>query len=246
MARKGVNRAGPDIRTHRPSQHGQGIETIVTPEFTNLEELRNLWQSCRDGHAAPLRSTIEARGLGRAQDHAFIVDCKTVDQARFRRAGGLVRDLMGMDVRGMKADAIFDPAFRNDCAAVLRAVVAGPATAELRLVSPGGPSVAELMARMILLPLRGNRGTIEWVLGALATDGPIGRPPRRFGIVAQDLIAISGAIPAVPRQGTYDLPEVSEPPRQVGFAEPPAAFEGRKHDQSTRQRGHLRLIVSRD
>lgn len=214
-------------------------------ELSILDELRARWQSCRAGLDVPTRSAIEERGLGPAEDCAFIVECKAAGQARFRRAGGLVRDLMGMEVRGMKVDAIFDPAFRGDAATVLGAVLDGPAMAELGLVSPGSPATTELKARMVLLPLRGRNGAIEWILGALATDGPIGRPPRRFGITGKILTAIPGKRRESTSRPTYDLPEAAHR-ADGGFAEPPAGFEGPKDKSPARQRGHLRLIVSRD
>ena len=178
-----------------------------------LLELRSYWDSLRHGRAIPLRADVEPRGIRGALDYAFILERIAPGAGRFRLAGRHLIDLMGMEVRGMPLCSLLNPPFRGRLSDVLESVFHAPQIAELQLHSPASFARPELNARMLLLPLRSDLGDVTRVLGCIAAEGEIGRPPRRLDIRADKVLpVIAGG-------------EVVEPsPSTAGFAEPPAAW----------------------
>lgn len=186
---------------------------IVTPDalrFPALAQVRAYWEALRRNGLPPFRSEIDPRGIADALECGFIVERVAPGVARFRIAGMHLADLMGMDVRGMPVLSLIDPPARTEFGRTLEAVFAGPATLELVLEADRGIGRPALEGRMLLLPLRRDDGAVALALGCLATEGAIGRAPRRFAVARRTMVPLAG--PAVAR--------VPEP----GFAEPAALF----------------------
>jgi hypothetical protein len=78
-----------------------------------------------------------------------------------------------------------------------------------------------------MLPLCSDAGEVNRVLGCLATEGAIGRTPRRFDIATAQIAGLDG------RPAHRIAPAFAQAP---AFAEAPAAFE------PAPARPHLRLV----
>jgi hypothetical protein len=194
------------------------------PKFRAIQEVRAYWEALRDGPALPARDRIDPRGIAEALEQVFLVERIAPGHARFRLAGMHLHDLMGMEVRGMPMTSVFAPEARARFSEAVEQVFTTPAVLDLWLEAERGIGKPALEGRMILLPVTGTTSEPDLALGCLATEGSIGRNPRRF--------AISGL--------------VREPLRvqAAAFAEPEA-----KADFTPRPpRGvpHLRLVSSRD
>jgi hypothetical protein len=192
------------------------------PRFPALQEVRAYWEALREGRALPRRDQIDPRGIAEALEQVFLVERMASGQARFRLAGMHLHDLMGMEARGMPMTALFEPAARARFSDALEAVFTAPAVLDVWLEAERGIGRGALAGRLMLLPVTGSKGEPDLALGCLATDGSIGRVPRRF--------AISGL--------------VREPLR----VETPALAEGFADVTPRPPRGvpHLRLVSSRE
>ena len=162
-----------------------------------IRQAEAYWSALRTGAEVPMRSQIDPRGLENILEYAFIVERIAPGVARFRLAGQHLRDLAGMEVRGMPLTCFFSPAGRNRISVVLEHMFDAPSVAELTLTSEHkrGP---KLEARMILMPLRSDMGTVNRALGVLIADGPMGIAPNRFDIDRTSLRAVSGEAQSEP------------------------------------------------
>lgn len=200
--------------------------------FPAMAQLRAYWQAlCEVPGQPPLRSRIDPRGIADALDQTFLIERVAPGIARFRLAGMHLADVMGMDARGMVLSTLFDPASRPDLATLLEAVFTRPAMAEIAMEAERGMGRPALEGRMLLLPLRGDDGKINLALGCLATDGALGRVPRRFATARRTITPLTAA------------PVLQE--MEPGMAEAPAPYVPPPlppSPPSTRSRAHLRLV----
>lgn len=178
-----------------------------------VAEMRDYWWSLRKGRAIPGRADVDPAGLRGTLDFAFVLERIAPGAARFRLAGRHLVELMGMEVRGMPLCAVLNAGSRGRLSDVLETVFKGPQIAELDLISAAGYGRPELTGRMVILPLKSDLGDVTRALGCLASEGMIGRGPRRFDIVADRASpVIEGARVLTPS------------PSGEGFADPPAPW----------------------
>lgn len=175
-----------------------------------FHEMRHYWESLRQGRAVPLRASIEQKGIRRGLDYAFILERVAPGGARFRLAGKHLIDLMGMEVRGMPFCSVMNATSRGRLSDVLESVFKIPQIAEIDIASPSSYGRPELRAKVLLLPLRSDLGDVTRALGCLISTGRIGRTPRRFDLVADEVF------PVIPGGMTLE-----PSPSAQGFSEEP-------------------------
>ena len=220
--------------------------------FAAIREVRAYWDALRDDQDLPRREQVNPRGMAGALHQVFMLERVAPGVARFRVAGMEINDLMGMEVRGMPVSALFDPAARARLAEVLEKVVTARTIVELDLEADRGLGRPALSARLLLLPLKGAVGEADLILGCLASDGQIGRTPRRF-VIARALEAVVEAQEAAPKRLHLDMPKLATEttfapraaPMLVGeMAEPsPPKFVAAK---PAFERPYLRLVRLED
>lgn len=191
--------------------------------------LLDYWERLRDGRVVPPRAAIDPRRIEALLPYSLILERIEAGPARIRLAGAHPVALMGMELRGMPAEALIAPEARAAFAARIERVFAGPEIAEVDLRTPAdtGPPLA---ARMIALPLSCDRGRVSRALCAFVAERVAGPPPRRFVPVAwrmRRLLASDTAAGAAP-----------------AFADAPAAFQPAPAPAPDRPGGrpHLRLV----
>lgn len=230
-------------------KHGQNAQNVVSMSdyqldtgFAIIAQLEAYWEALRGGNLLPKRSEVDPRGIEAALEYAFILERIAPGIARMRIGGSHLNELMGMEVRGMPLTALFAPNARRQIADGLEDVFQTPATATLRLTSPGGVRRAALDARMVLLPLKSDLGDVSRALGCLVSRGDIGTAPRRFDLIEQEVR------PLVPGRTVtrLDLPAAPAvrpaPHEQVpGFRAPKAPFKGK---EGKARPPYLRLVKS--
>jgi len=213
------------------------------PRFAHIAQVEAYWDALRGRRLVPRRSEVDPRGIESALEYAFILEQVAPGIGRLRIAGGHLGDLLGMEVRGMPLSAFFQPEARDDLAHCLAQVCSGPVTARLSLLAETGIGKPPLEARLLLLPMRGENGGINRILGCLDSSGSIGRTPRRFTITARRMTQISGADEA----GLSVIVASGIAPET-----PPRGFEGRVtslraaqvQNAPIRLGPHLRLVKS--
>jgi len=147
-----------------------------------LEELELYWRDLRGARRLPVRSDVDPAQIDAALPHAFILERVAPGVGRMRVAGSALSGLLGMEARGMPLTTFFTPEARLVVTGYLERLFTEPALVELPLYSARSIGRPRLTGRLLMLPLLGNDGTVSRALGAMFTDGMIGRAPRRFDI----------------------------------------------------------------
>jgi hypothetical protein len=213
--------------------------------FPHIATVEAYWHALRGNRVMPRRAEVDPRGIENALEYAFILEQIAPGVGRLRIAGSHLSDILGMEVRGMPLSAFFMPDTRDELAAVLTTVCAGPRTASLSLQAEPGFGKPVLEARVILLPLRDGVGAANRILGCFDTHGSIGQTPRRFAITSQRLTQITGHDVA---RDWDDLPDrQGESGLSPAFSESQASF-GRATPRALDKPAprHLRLVTSQE
>jgi hypothetical protein len=216
--------------------------------FAMLAQVRAYWEGLRQGTDLPRRDEIDPRGIAGALENTFLLERVAPGVARFRLAGMQLHDLMGMDVRGMPLTALIDPAGRARISEHLETVFASPAILQVWLDAERGLGRPALDARMLLLPLTSQRGTVDLALGCLAVHGALGRAPRRFAIaslVTEKIERRATQRRIAPRQEDERREPVPLAPL-AGMAEMALTYTPAFPPRPPRGKPHLRLVHSRD
>lgn len=211
-------------------------------KHAGTRRLFEYWTDLTGARPAPYRSEVTATGLGRdVAASTFVLENLGAGNIRFRVAGSSLRDLFGLDPRGMSALSIFSapdkPKFRALAEAVLTRPCVGLATCAA--VSPEGEEV-EIEA--LIAPLRSDFNEMDRLLGAFHVVGapPVAPTLRRCRIISAHTLRLEMERPA----------EVDGP--LPGFAEAAEAFSGRPQlttieggggGEAEPRRGHLRVVT---
>lgn len=210
-------------------------------QFPLVKEVEAYWHGLRGDDVVPLRSSVDPRGIERALEYAFVVERIAPGVARFRLAGTHLNDVIGMEVRGMPVTAFFTPAHRKLVAGAVEEVFSGPKIAELTLSAERGIGKPPMDAKLILLPLRSERGDISRALGCLVSIGQIGRTPRRYDVDATRLVPLSQEPQLQADNLTTILPNVTR--REVpGFSDAASPFQQAPATPPRRGRPMLRVV----
>ncbi|WP_417208782.1 PAS domain-containing protein [Antarctobacter sp.] len=229
---------------------GKGIVSMTEREkmrrLAPLRQVEAYWHGLCAKDAVPMRSQIDPRGMEDALENAFLMERIAPTMAKVRVAGTHLNDIMGMQIAGMPLSCLIAPPDRERFGEAVAKLFADPAIVRLDLAAEGGFGKPDLEAHMILLPLRSDFGDQTRALGALVSQGRIGRTPRRFTLRHVDVApALSGKeIGTVPTTESQIAPQtlqedparfVSRPPATPPVPAPEAGAPG-----------HLRLVVSND
>ncbi len=220
-------------------RHGNKTETNIIPLFGQDENMKDkiikdlfgYWDQLRGERLAPTRSEIDPRKIKGTLEHTFILEAVRNGAPRFRLAGIEVCDLLGMELRGMPIDALFEPVDRKMLADIVTDVFQAPHIAQLRLCGQlaGGRSV---LGHMILMPLRDENGDISRILGAATLDHELMRPPVRFTIQSKSITRIVSK-----QEMPLDIAV------EGGMAEPSRVFQREtKRPPTKRQRPNLTIV----
>ncbi|QBX34826.1 PAS domain-containing protein [Paracoccus liaowanqingii] len=209
---------GSETKPEPPSGTGTGrvlhLQDYEPPRPERmLREMRNYWNSIRQGRAVPARADVDPRAIARILDHAFILERIAPGAGRLRLAGRHLIDLMGMEVRGMPVCALINTSSRGRFSDVLESVFKAPQIAQLTLQAGASYARPQLSAVMLLLPLRSDLGDVTRALGCLVADGEQGVAPRRFDLVGDEVMPII--------EGGQTL---APSPSTIGFAEEAPEF----------------------
>lgn len=175
------------------------------------------WTGLTGARPAPYRSEVTAANLGRdVAANAFVLENLGDGNIRFRVAGSNLRDLFGLDPRGMSAMSVFTEDQKPKFRALVEAALDRPCVglASCIAVTPLGD---ELDIEMMVAPLRSDFGEMNRVLGAFHV---IGVPPtepslRRCRIVHASMLHLE-----------MDMATEVDGPLP-GFAEGAAPFAGK-------------------
>lgn len=148
-------------------------------EITALE---TYWDHLFDGTALPDRKLIDPRRIESALPYTFIAERMQNGITKLRVAGAHLQDLMGMEIRGMPLGALFAADARDRVARAVQKACETPAQVRINIRGPETIGQPELAGTLILMPMATSQPQTKLLLGALETEGQIGRPPRRFEI----------------------------------------------------------------
>ena len=246
------------------SDGGNGMDVV---SMTERERARNraplriveaYWNGLFQGSEVPLRSEVDPRGMENALEYAFLLERIAPTLGKIRVAGSHLSDLMGMQIAGMPLSSLIAPEDREEFGQAVARLFADPAVLRIRLKAEGGFGKPDMRAEMLLLPLRSDFGEVSRGLGALVTEGRIGRTPRRFRIEAIEVESAQSKQPAATvtpamapaaadaetAEKTADKPSLLARLSARHAQTPKAPEQAGKPDKPAR--GHLRLVVSND
>lgn len=154
-----------------------------TPKGASLlKGLEQRWWGLSTKGALPLRRNVSAGMIGDALPHAFIAERVAPGHARLRVAGRKLSDLVGTEARGMPLSCLIDTGSRSLLSQRLEQVFSRPAIVDVPVFATRGIGFSALRGRLLMLPLEGDDGTVDRMLGALLLDGATNRRPRRLQI----------------------------------------------------------------
>ncbi|NEX45152.1 PAS domain-containing protein [Pseudotabrizicola algicola] len=171
-----------------------------------IAEVRAYWEALREGDMLPRRERVDPRGIAGALESSFLIERIAPGIARFRIAGMLYNDLMGMDIRGMPISCLFLSDAREPLQRDLERVFGTPAIVTLDLLAERSLGRAPLHGRMQILPMLGRDDDSTLAIGCLELAGEIGRAPRRFSITGAQIEQI------IPQRAAAALPVPAAPP----------------------------------
>lgn len=223
-----------DDTTPLPTAPGESAEIRAV-----LDTLERYWRQIRRADRLPARTDVDPARIDTCLPHSFIVERVAPGVLRLRVAGSRLSDALGMEVRGMPLSALFLPEGRDVLAARIDEVFDGPRIMEFPVRSPRGLGRPAMAGRLLILPLLDGEGRVTRAMGAIMTEGAVGRGGRRFTIPAGAEI----------RSDPIDSPEralpLPEAPRLVEAAEAPEPFRMpyQLRRRPERRQGFLRLVV---
>ncbi len=206
-----------------------------------LAQVEAYWEALRGNRLMPRRSDIDPRGIESALEFAFILERVAVGVGRLRIAGGHLRDLMGMEVRGMPITAFFGTQSRPRVAEALEEVFQMPGQTTLHLSAPAAYGRPALTGQMLLLPLKSDLGDVSRVLGCLVVQGEIGQTPRRFDLAQETRHNVLGSATKALTYASH-RPEQSLP-EEFAFAEDKGRFTRSERAQLP---PYLRVVKSEE
>ncbi len=184
-----------------------------------LSEMRSYWESLRSGRLVPLRSEIDPREITDALEFGFILERIQPGAVRFRLAGMHLSDLMGMEVSGMPLRAFINTDGRDRFSTMLERVFTQPEIHEYHLASADARGT-DLHARLLVMPLKSDGGTVDRAIGCLVSKGVVGLAPRRFRVLETRVTSLTA--------GATTAEDNAQPaPRVAGLAEPQTKFASR-------------------
>ncbi|MCP5038086.1 MAG: PAS domain-containing protein [Rhodobacteraceae bacterium] len=208
--------------------------------FPAISMVEAYWEGLRNTRPMPARREVDPRGISDALEYAFILEKIAPGLARIRLAGSHINDLLGMEVRGMPLTALFLPEARTQVQNALEAAFGKPASVRLDLAGDTGMTRPKLGAQMYLAPLKDEQGAPTRILGALQSQGRIGRAPRRFCVRGVDISALMGEVGEATKRSPRNIP---------GFAEHATGFKPATDcpaPKKTNRKSHLRLICDNE
>jgi len=183
---------------------------------SEIRALYNYWERLRAGRPCPYRAEVDPRDMDGDARHLFVLEDLGQGNLRFRLAGTALIDAFGYELRGMSARSVMEGQARESFVALIAETLAEPGVGYARLFAPDGVTVWEV----VLLPLRGNFGQIDRLIGCLhpvsGRTPEAGDVPLRFTIDAMSIRPVNAGPDTV--QGDA-MP-------LAGFGEGQAGFEG--------------------
>jgi len=183
---------------------------------SEIRALYNYWERLRAGRPCPYRAEIDPRDMDGDARHLFVLEDLGQGNLRFRLAGTALIDAFGYELRGMSARSVMEGRARESFVALIDETLAEPGVGYARLFAPDGVTAWEV----VLLPLRGNFGQIDRLIGCLhpvsGRTPEAGDVPLRFTIDAMSIRPVDAGVDTVHGDA---MP-------LAGFGEGQAGFEG--------------------
>lgn len=177
-----------DQKTNRPNANATIVPLVPRRETVpqNVERAEALdmiatyWSNCAVGAELPNRRDIDPRGMTGVLEYSFMLEMIAGGLARFRIAGQHLCEIMGMDVRGMPFSSLFQPSARDEMAQILETCTRQRCRIDVPLEMARKVFMPNRPVKMVLLPLMGETGRVDRILGAMVSDGSTGGAPQRL------------------------------------------------------------------
>ena len=188
---------------------GRGDGGFEDLDTSHISQVRGYWEALRNGASLPERAAVDPRGMAGALEHSFLIERVAPGLARFRIAGMVFTDLLGMDVRGMPISALFSGEARIELQKSLEKMFSTPGILSLNVTDDRGLGKSRVWARFELLPLLDAQGACTLALGCVGLSSPAFRLGHLFSIASVHHQLISGMSAPDP----MDIPKPAAEPK---------------------------------
>lgn len=198
-------------------------------DHPNTQTLFNYWDELRAGRDAPSRSEIDPRRISGALETMFILEKLEDGQFRFRLAGTRLCEMLGMEARGLTAEAVMASGHGDQMADLAERVLEHPGVGVMAVRAMDGSGV-DWSGEVLMLPLRSELGDMTRIVGAVnfttISRGARPEPNLRLRCLGTRLLPIEvdhsqSKLPAPL------APAAATTPAVAGFAEPGHSFDRR-------------------
>ena len=221
------------------------VRELTDPELDLLRAedaraIHAMWDALRAGRAAPFRAELDAAKIGRRAPFLAIFERVDAGNFRIRIAGDRLNRWFGLELRGMSALSLVEPAGRNHLQALLNRVTDEPAAAAAHGVARARDGYA-CPFEFVLLPMRSDFGPVDRVLYGFWLLEAEPRPTGPLRLDLEETIVASVAPPAAQDADGESAIEADAAP---AAAAAPAftAVEGGGAATGPARRGHLKLV----
>jgi len=139
-------------------------------DHPNTQALYRYWNELRGDRDAPSRSEIDPRRIAGALETMFIFELLDDGQLRFRLAGTALCEMLGMEARGLMAEAMMAPDHGAHIADLGARVLGAPGVGVMRVRALDGAGT-DWAGELLLLPLRSELGEMTRLMGCLSFEG---------------------------------------------------------------------------
>lgn len=141
------------------------------PQHAELAQLLDYWEGLRGpGGRLPLCDSLDPPALNTLLGSCLLGERVGLGLVRLRWAGERLNQEAALDLKGLPFSLLFDPEERPRLALAMAGLFDRPATVELHLTGGGAAG------RLLLLPMLGQRGRCDMVLGCLSAGTGPGQP----------------------------------------------------------------------
>jgi hypothetical protein len=192
-----------------------------------LRKVEGYWRGLCSGHLPPNRQDLDSSRFAEALLHAFLLERVAPGVARLRTAGQALCTHLGSDPKGLPLSSLVSAETQPRLKHWLDRCFEDPALVDIAVTARRGALRPPMAARLLLLPLRDDKGDVNLALGGIFPVAGAMLSNVRFDLREDVTLRCEDIGATYGRGPVYGEPSVRE---TFGLAEPKRPF--------------LRLVVS--
>jgi len=166
----------------------EGSRRMKTPRVINIIEA--YWEAQRPDGGLPSRVDIDPSGIEDVLGYSLLLERRPTGDVVFRVAGEFVEELFANSLRRVSVSVLFSRECQTQINSNLKKVFDEPGILRAEMISSANLMRPELVAHLLVMPLQSKPGDVDLAFGGLFVDGIVGKPPRQFTQVRQNVTRV--------------------------------------------------------